>query len=164
LTPYTELPMLRRDSTVVRLLVAMDGLPEAEYRVPLSRQFGFLLIMAMLLVIPFTLSKIKERQASSRGNYNIDKCIARPSCLDTSPTCTIPQPLDGWCPRIAIPKKLSSTPTPSIPDVTTVEDTCDTCRAHTQHYLCLNQRSNKHFCFTVPIIAPGYSCKACTMK
>lgn len=144
-------------------LLYMEGLPDAEYHFTLSRQIGLLLVIGILITIPFTLNLVKQRQPSEQ--YSASKCIARPSCLDTSPTCALPQPLDGWCPPSSAPSQpplRSTTPVVSLPVSGPVTgDTCDTCRAHQQRYLCLNARALKRFCFAVPISAPDYSCTVC---
>lgn len=148
----------------MRLFVAMDGLPQVEYHSTLSRQSGFLFVMAMLVMIPLVLNMIKQHQLV--GTNSSGRCIVRPSCLDIGPTCSLPQPLDGWCPPSVPAPKASSLQVTTAPvsNAPAVEDTCATCVAHTQHYLCLNQRSNKHFCFTVSFRAPGYSCEKCPVK
>lgn len=142
----------------------MDGLPDSEYHFSTSRKIGFLLVLGFLVMLPFTLTLVQQRQPSEQ--YSASKCIIRPSCLDIGPTCTLPQPLDGWCPPSGVPQ--SPTPTllvtpassPSgIPKFT--GEACGDCLKHNQKYLCSNERTNKQFCFAVPINAPGYSCNAC---
>lgn len=141
----------------------MEGLPEGEYHFSASRKIGVVLVILIMASIPFTLQVINQRQPSEQ--YSAAKCIVRPSCLDNSPTCALPEPIDGWCPPSGAPQRTtqpnipaSFTPTPSI---TATGDTCAMCQQHAQHYLCTNQRTNKRFCFAVMISAPDYSCMTC---
>lgn len=142
----------------------MEGLPEGEYHFSTSRKIGLLLVFGMLIAIPFTLGIIQQRQPSEQ--YSASKCIVRPSCLDTSPTCALPEPIDGWCPpsSSSLQQNTNTTqPSTAVPlqNPAPIGDTCAICAKHNQHYLCLNQKANKAFCFAVSINAPGYSCQTC---
>ena len=127
----------------------MEGLPEAEYHFTLSRQIGLIVVMGILITIPFTLNLVKQRQPSEQ--YSAEKCIARPSCLDNSPTCALPEPLDGWCPPSGPPlHSQAAIPTASVSTGPVTNDTCTTCRSHLERYLCFNQKENYAFLFFHP--------------
>lgn len=137
-------------------------MPEGEYHFSTSRKIGLLLVFGMLVTIPLTLSLVKQRQPSEQ--YSAAKCIVRPSCLDTSPTCALPQPLDGWCPPSSGQQVVNTISPPTNAPSTAGQasgETCNICLKHNQKYLCLNQKSNKNFCFAIFISAPGYSCQVC---
>ena len=145
----------------MRLSHAMEGLPQSEYHFTISRQIGLLVVLAIMITIPLTLNLVKQRQPSEQ--YSAEKCIVRPSCLDTSPTCALPEPMDGWCPPSGPPKQAPVTP--DVPAVShTQNDTCDTCKKYGERYLCYNQNENIHFCFSTKLKAPGYRCEACPSK
>ena len=139
---------------------------ESQYHFYSSRKLGFLLFLITVVSMPLTTHYLEQR--ISTQEYSATNCIVRPSCLDTEPRCTIPEPQNGWCPSkspgISAPPLIknttSSTPVPVSP--TSVPAMCSTCLSTHQNYLCTSQKTGKQFCFAITLNAEGFSCVSCS--
>lgn len=69
------------------------------------------IILIIALAIPFTVI-ISQKQQELR--QHAAGCLPRPACLDSKPSCLLPQPAEGWCPATPSPiTSFSPRPSPS---------------------------------------------------
>lgn len=143
----------------------MQELYETSDRFSSSRKIGLVLFFVTLISIPVTITLVNNQQGSEQ--FAAKECIERPACLDASPACQLPVPKTGWChhdvssttPGIS-PMVVVTTPTPT-PLARGSAQECSKCLTQNQQYSCLNQTTNKKFCFSVAVRAPGYTCVIC---